>query len=129
MLGSDTLPALLRSAADRFGGRLAYVGDGREIQYAELCDTVRATAAGYRARGLAPGGRVVVWAPNSVDWVVAALSVSYAGGVLVPVNSRYTGHEVAAIVPRTDADRRSADGGTGVGRGDHRSRRTTHGHG
>jgi HIP---CoA ligase len=103
MLGSDTLPALLRSAADRFGGRLAYVGDGREIQYAELCDTVRATAAGYRARGLAPGGRVVVWAPNSVDWVVAALSVSFAGGVLVPVNSRYTGHEVAAIVQRTDA--------------------------
>jgi HIP---CoA ligase len=103
MLGSDTLPALLRSAADRFGGRLAYVGDGREIQYAELFDTVRTTAAGYRARGLAPGGRVVVWAPNSVDWVVAALSVSYAGGVLVPVNSRYTGHEVADIVQRTDA--------------------------
>ena len=103
MLGSDTLPALLRSAADRFGGRLAYVGDGREIRYAELYETVRATAAGYRARGLAPGGRVVVWAPNSVDWVVAALSVSYAGGVLVPVNSRYTGHEVADIVQRTDA--------------------------
>ncbi len=45
----------------------------------------------------------MVWAPNSVDWVVAALSVSYAGGVLVPVNSRYTGHEVADIVQRTNA--------------------------
>ena len=33
--------------------------------------------------------------------MVAALAVSYAGGTLVPVNSRYTGHEVADIVDRT----------------------------
>jgi len=46
---------------------------------------------------------VVVWAPNSIDWVLSALAVTYAGGVLVPVNSRYTGHEVADIVQRTDA--------------------------
>ena len=45
----------------------------------------------------------MVWAPNSIDWAVAALAVSYAGGVLVPANSRYTGHEVADIVDRTRA--------------------------
>ena len=44
-----------------------------------------------------------VWGPNSVDWVVAALAASYAGGTLVPVNSRYTGHEVADVVDRTGA--------------------------
>jgi acyl-CoA synthetase (AMP-forming)/AMP-acid ligase II len=53
--------------------------------------------------GLSPGDRVGVWAPNSVDWVVAALAASYAGGVLVPLNSRYTAHEVAAILERADA--------------------------
>jgi acyl-CoA synthetase (AMP-forming)/AMP-acid ligase II len=46
---------------------------------------------------------VVVWAPNSIDWAVAALATSYAGGTLVPANSRYTGHEVAALVDRTRA--------------------------
>jgi acyl-CoA synthetase (AMP-forming)/AMP-acid ligase II len=46
---------------------------------------------------------VCIWAPNSLDWVVAALAVSYAGGTLVPANSRYTGHEVAEIVDRTSA--------------------------
>ena len=70
---------------------------------ASCCTEVRETAAGYLALGLEPGDRVVVWAPNSIDWVVAALAVSYAGGVLVPANSRYTGHEVADIVERTDA--------------------------
>ena len=63
----------------------------------------QATAAAYAELGLGPGDRVVLWAPNSIDWAVAALAVSYAGGVLVPANSRYTGHEVADIVERTGA--------------------------
>ena len=49
------------------------------------------------------GDRVVLWGPNSIDWAVAALAVSYAGGVLVPVNSRYVGPEVADVVERTGA--------------------------
>ncbi len=103
MLGLDSLPALLRDAAERFGDRPAYVEGDTTLSYAGLLDRVRATAAGYRAHGLEPGGRVVVWAPNSIEWVVAALAVSYAGGTLVPANSRYTGHEVAALVDRTGA--------------------------
>src|SRR5688572_7643258 len=103
MLGCDTLPALLREAAERFGDRAAYVEDGVPLTHADLLDRVRATAAGYRAHGLQPGGRVVVWAPNSIGWVVAALAVSYAGGTLVPANSRYTGPEVASLVDRTGA--------------------------
>ena len=99
----QTIPAVLRAAAERFGGRAAYVEGGRALSFGGLLDRVRRTAAGYRARGLEPGGRVVVWAPNSVDWVVAALAVSYAGGTLVPANSRYTGHEVAELVDRTGA--------------------------
>jgi HIP---CoA ligase len=103
MLGSDTLPALLRDAAERFGGRTAYVKGNRTLTYADLHEGVREVARGYVAQGLEPGGRVVVWAPNSIDWAVAALAVTYVGGTLVPANSRYTGHEVADIVDRTGA--------------------------
>ena len=101
--GPRTLPAVLRAAADAFGEHAAYVEGDRTVSFRGLLDDVRAVARGYVALGLRPGGRVVVWAPNSVDWVVAALAVSYAGGVLVPANSRYTGHEVAEIVDRTAA--------------------------
>ena len=64
---------------------------------------VQATARGYATLGFSPGDRLVLWAPNSIDWVIAALATSYAGGTLVPANSRYTAHEVADIVERTDA--------------------------
>jgi acyl-CoA synthetase (AMP-forming)/AMP-acid ligase II len=100
---AGTIPAALRAAAERYGERPAYVEGGRATSFGTLLDRVRDLARGYVARGLEPADRVVVWAPNSVDWVVAALAVSYAGGTLVPANSRYTGHEVAALVARTDA--------------------------
>ena len=45
------------------------------------------------------GDRVAVWAPNSLEWIVAALGVTTAGGVLVPVNTRFRGAE-AALRPR-----------------------------
>ena len=99
----QTLPAALRAAAERFGDRPALIEGERTTSFADLLAEVRATARGYLAHGLEPGDRVCLWAPNSVEWVVAALAVSYAGGTLVPVNSRYTGHEAADIVDRTKA--------------------------
>ena len=58
MLGSDTLPALLRAAAEQYADRPAYVEGTREVSYTELHDLVRATAAGYRARAKAVARQV-----------------------------------------------------------------------
>jgi acyl-CoA synthetase (AMP-forming)/AMP-acid ligase II len=104
MLGLETVPALLRDAAERFGDEPAYVEGERSLSYAELRATVEVTAATYRERGVGAGDRIVLWGPNSIDWAVAALAVSCAGGVLVPVNSRYVGPEVADVVQRTRAE-------------------------
>ena len=73
------------------------------VSYANLLKLVQMTAGAYAGRGVGAGDRVVLWGPNSIDWAVAALAVSYAGGVLVPVNSRYVGPEVADVVERTRA--------------------------
>jgi acyl-CoA synthetase (AMP-forming)/AMP-acid ligase II len=103
MLGSETLPALLRDAAERFGDHEAYIEHGVPLTYSMLLTRVEAAANAYAEAGVGVGDRVVLWGPNSTDWAVAALAVSYAGAVLVPVNSRYVGPEVADVVGRTDA--------------------------
>ncbi|SFC76866.1 Acyl-CoA synthetase (AMP-forming)/AMP-acid ligase II [Nocardioides terrae] len=115
----DTIPAALVAAAERFGSKPAYAEGSRVLTFAGLLREVRSTAAGYAARGMAPGDRVCVWAPNSIDWVIAALAVSYAGGTLVPVDTGCTGREAADLVERTgptlvvvgdaDLDRRRVD--------------------
>ena len=103
MLGCETLPSLLRAAAEEFGERPAYVEGDRTVSYAELLDRVRAVAVAYVDAGLEVGDRVALWAPNSIEWAVAALAVTYAGGELVPLNSRYVASEVADVLQRVDA--------------------------
>jgi acyl-CoA synthetase (AMP-forming)/AMP-acid ligase II len=99
----DTIPGVLRAAAERFGDRPAYVVGDRTLSFTGLLERVQSTARGYAELGFSPGDRLVLWAPNSIDWVVAALATSYAGGTLVPANSRYIAPEVADLVGRTDA--------------------------
>ncbi|UDY25381.1 FadD3 family acyl-CoA ligase [Nocardioides sp. Kera G14] len=101
--GTHTIPAALEAAAQRFGSRPAYVEGGITTTYADLLARVREAARRYVALGVEPGDRIALWAPNSVDWVVAGLGISYAGGTLVPINSRYTGHEAADLVSRSAA--------------------------
>ena len=100
---SETVPGLVRRAAAKYGDATAFSTDGRTLTFAVLHDRVRRTAVVYRHLGVEPGRRVVLWAPNSIEWVIAGLAVTYAGATLVPANSRYTAHEVADIAERTNA--------------------------
>jgi acyl-CoA synthetase (AMP-forming)/AMP-acid ligase II len=98
-----TLPAAVRAAADRFGEQSAIVDGGADISFTDLLALVRQTAAQYAGLGVQPGDRIAVWAPNTWRWEVAGLAVSYAGATLVPLNTRYTGHEVVDVLDRVGA--------------------------
>ena len=98
-----TVPAVLRAAAAGHPARQALADGEISLSYADLHAKVRTTARALVALGVRPGDRVGVWAPNSWQWVVSALAVTYVGAVLVPLNSRYTGYEVADVLRRTRA--------------------------
>jgi len=44
---------------------------------------------------------VAIWAPNSWQWIVAALGAQSVGAAIVPVNTRYTGREAAYVLERS----------------------------
>ena len=46
---------------------------------------------------------VAIWAPNGLPWIVAALGTWHAGAVLVPINTRFKGHEAAEVLRRSRA--------------------------
>jgi len=94
---------MVRDAARRFGDAEAVVDGDRRIGFAELVRQVDGAARALLASGIAPGDRVCVWAPNSLEWIVAALGVTTAGGVLVPVNTRFKGTEAAHVLARSRA--------------------------
>jgi len=100
---SLTIPALLQTAARRFGpGRAVEDGETR-LTYAELLEEARTFGAALVESGIERGDRVAIWACNRVEWIVAVLGLSLAGAVLVPVNTRFKGREAADILLRSGA--------------------------
>ena len=98
-----TIPAMVRDAARRFGDAEAVVDGDRRVGFTALTAMVSDTARALIASGIEPGHRVAVWAPNSLEWLVAALGITTAGGVLVPVNTRFKGAEAGYVLARSGA--------------------------
>ncbi|HEY2510912.1 MAG TPA: FadD3 family acyl-CoA ligase [Polyangiaceae bacterium] len=98
-----TLPGLVAVAAARYGERIAIEDGSISISYQGLLDAARRAARGLLALGIAHGDRVAIWAPNRWEWIVAALGIHLAGGVLVPLNTRYKGGEAAWILGKSGA--------------------------
>src|SRR5688572_18334564 len=98
-----TIPRTLRRAAERFGGALALDDEGVRFGFTELAAAAEGAARAFLAAGLAPGERAAIWAPNVWEWVVAALGIQSAGGVLVPLNTRYKAAEAGYILRKSRA--------------------------
>lgn len=99
----QTTPAVLDRIARELPEHEALVTAGKTLTFAALRAEVRQAAAALIDLGVTPGDRVAIWSPNTWHWVVACLAAHYAGGVVVPLNTRYTASEAADILARTEA--------------------------
>ncbi|MCY4135702.1 MAG: FadD3 family acyl-CoA ligase [bacterium] len=98
-----TICELVGDAARRFPDLEALVDGDVRWTFPELRDRVRGSARALMASGIEPGDRVAVWSPNIWEWVVAGLGIHLAGGVLVPVNTRFKGREADFILQKSGA--------------------------
>jgi acyl-CoA synthetase (AMP-forming)/AMP-acid ligase II len=98
-----TIPELVRAAAEQFDGKSALVDGPISYTFAELEAASFEAAKAFMAAGLEAGDRVAVWAPNIHEWVIAAIGLQMAGGVLVPLNTRLKGGEAGYILEKSGA--------------------------
>jgi HIP---CoA ligase len=98
-----SIPAMVRDRIRRSRDAEAVVCGTRRVDFGMLGGMVDGAARALVAGGVEPGDRVAMWAPNSLEWIVAALGITTAGGVLVPVNTRFRGTEAAYILGRSAA--------------------------
>jgi acyl-CoA synthetase (AMP-forming)/AMP-acid ligase II len=98
-----SIPGLVRDAAERFDDRLAVADGDVRVSFARLYEATRDAASSVIAAGIEPGDRVAIWAPNTYEWIVAALGAVSAGGVLVPINTRFKGREAGYVLQKSGA--------------------------
>lgn len=100
----QTIPELVDDAAARFGDAEALVEGDISWSFTDFRDQVHRSARAMMASGVDAGDRVAIWAPNIWEWAVAALGLHAAGGVLVPINTRFKGREAGYVLDRAGVD-------------------------
>ena len=88
-----TIPDLIVDAAQRYGPRPA-LGMRRGLRterwsYADLARDMHRAAARLAERGVQPGDRVMVLAPELARLVISMLGAWAAGAILVPIDLRH----------------------------------------
>jgi acyl-CoA synthetase (AMP-forming)/AMP-acid ligase II len=93
-----TVPGVLDRAAQQFTADEALVDGEVRLTFGALADEADRAARALVAAGVDPGDRVALWAPNTWEWVVAALGVYRAGGVVVTINTRFKSAEAKHVL-------------------------------
>ncbi|MCC0004132.1 MAG: AMP-binding protein [Methylobacteriaceae bacterium] len=78
-------------------------GERVVADYAAFARSAAAIGAALRAKGVAPGDRVALFAGNCVEYLEALYGIWFAGAAAVPVNAKLHPRECAWIVENSEA--------------------------
>src|SRR5210317_1883338 len=76
---------------------------GNRFTYGRVKDLAERFAASLNELGVAPGQKVMMYIPNSIQWVISWLGIQKLGAVAVPITPIYTPHDLQYIANDSDA--------------------------
>lgn len=97
-MDDPTLYRRFQQTVARFGDRVCITTDDVNLTYREVERASREVAAALMGLGIERGDRIAIWGVNSAEWIIAALGIQAAGGVLIPIGTRLRGREAAGIL-------------------------------
>ncbi len=77
-------------------------GDWRSVTWGAYAQGIRNAALFLSSSGLQPGDCAAVFAPNSIEWISAAMAIQAVGGVMVPVYPANTVQQAVYVVQHSD---------------------------
>jgi len=104
MSAIQTIAEQFISVAQRRHDHTGVIYLGTRYAYGRIREMADSFAAAMLDKGLTPGQRVIIYVPNSIQWVVAWLGIQRAGGVCVPITPIYTPSDLAYIAIDSDAE-------------------------
>ena len=103
MTENQTIPMTFEATARNRGAQTAIIYLGTRYSYETVLTMAESFAAALLDKGITPGQRVIIYVPNSIQWVVAWLGIQRAGGVCVPITPIYTPSDLEYIANDSDA--------------------------
>ncbi len=100
---------LLERAADLHGEALALLHGTSRFTFRELDGWANSFARALQARGVRPGGRVGLYAPNRAEWIIALFGICKAGASAVLLGPAYRHGELAHALSLTEPSLLIAD--------------------
>jgi len=77
---------------------------GNRFSYLMVKDLSERFAAALMDIGVKPGQKIIMYIPNSIQWVVAWLGILRAGAVSVPITPIYTPYDLKYIASDSEAE-------------------------
>ena len=102
-MSTTHLTQWLAKAAQSFPDKTALVAGEEEVSWSALFRRVMKTAVYLQQHHIKRGDRVVVWLPNSIDFVVCFWAVQYLQAIFVPVNPETPVARVGWILSNAEA--------------------------
>ncbi|HVX30048.1 MAG TPA: AMP-binding protein [Nitrolancea sp.] len=92
----ETIGENLRRTVERTGDSEALISRHQHYRatYREFWEQTGLAARGLMARGIRPGDRVGIWAPNRYEWVIIQYATARMGAILVNINPAYKSTEL-----------------------------------
>ncbi len=96
--------AAFAETAEQRENNTAIVYLGTQFSYKQVKDMADRFAAALNHAGLKAGQKIIIYIPNSIQWVVAWLGIQKIGGVCVPITPIYTPHDLQYIANDSQAE-------------------------
>ncbi|MFQ5653871.1 MAG: class I adenylate-forming enzyme family protein [Planctomycetota bacterium] len=96
--GDELTFTRLFEVCERQPERDALIYLGTRFTYGELRRLIDRFSAALLDLGVGPGGRVMLYLPNTPQWIIANFAIQQIGAAVVPVSPIYTAHELGYMV-------------------------------
>jgi long-chain acyl-CoA synthetase len=90
--------------SERYPQKSAIVFLGERFSFARLRELSERFAGALTDMGVCKGDRVMIYIPNSAQWVIAFLAIQKIGAVIVPISPIYTSFEIEYMLKDSGAE-------------------------
>lgn len=104
LIKQDTIFSTFETMAERRKNHPALIYLGTKYSYRKVKDLSERFSSALTAIGVRPGEKIIIYLPNTVQWVVSWFGIQKAGAVAVPISPIYTPSDLRYIANDSGAE-------------------------